>query len=56
MAVESIRQPGNAQSQDAAAQVLAEKFKLPPDKAKRLIELYRAALARELKRPARRHR
>jgi hypothetical protein len=56
MAVESIWQSGNAQSQDTATQVLAEKFKLAPDKAKRLMELYRAALARELKGPKRRHR
>jgi hypothetical protein len=56
MAVESIWQSGNAQSQDAAAQVLAEKFKLAPDKAKRLIELYRVVRAREIKKPKKRYR
>jgi hypothetical protein len=44
-------QRSEARSQDRAAQTLAEKFKISPDKAKRLIELYRAAVAREAKNP-----
>jgi hypothetical protein len=54
MAVESVWQSGNAQSQDTAAQVLADKFNLSFDKANRLIELYRIALARESKKPKKR--
>jgi hypothetical protein len=54
MAVESVWQSGKAQSQDTAAQAFAAKFNLPLDKAKRLIELHRAALAREAKRPKKR--
>ncbi len=53
MAVESVwqsgdRQSGDTQSQDGAVQALAAKFNLSLDKAKRLIELYRVAQAREV--------
>jgi hypothetical protein len=51
MAVESIWESSDAQVQDRAAQTLAEKFNLSLDKAKRLIELHRAVLAREVKKP-----
>jgi hypothetical protein len=54
MAVESVWQSGKAQSQDTAVQAFAAKFNLSPDKAKRLIELYRVALAREAKKPKKR--
>jgi hypothetical protein len=56
MAAESVSQHGAARSQDRAAKALAEKFNLPLDKAKRLIELHRAALAREVKEPKKRYR
>lgn len=56
MAIEGVWPSDNTQSQDVAARVLAEKFKLSPDKAKRLIELYRVALAGEFKSPKKRHR
>jgi hypothetical protein len=55
MAVETLWESGDAQSLDVAAQVLAEKFNLSFDKAKRLIELYRVVLARELKTTKRRY-
>jgi hypothetical protein len=37
--------------EDRAARTLAEKFKIAPDLAKRLIDLHRAAVERETKRP-----
>jgi hypothetical protein len=42
--------------QDRAAQTLAEKFNLSLDKARRLMELYRTALAREAKKPMKKYR
>jgi hypothetical protein len=39
---------------DEEAQALAEKFNISLDKAKRLIELHRAVLAREAKKPKKR--
>jgi hypothetical protein len=39
---------------DEKAEVLAEKFNLSLDKAKQLIELHRAALERETKKPKKR--
>ena len=47
---------GDEQPQDEKAQAFAEKFNLPLDKAKKLIELHRAALAREVKKPKKRYR
>jgi hypothetical protein len=56
MAVESVWESSDAQLQDRAAQTLAEKFNLSLDKARRLMELHRAALAREAKKPTKRYR
>jgi hypothetical protein len=39
---------------DEEAQAFAEKFNISLDKAKRLIELHRAVLAREVKKPKKR--
>jgi hypothetical protein len=56
MAVESVWQSGDSQSQDGAVQAFAAKFNLSLDKAKRLIELYRVVRAREIKKPKKRYR
>ena len=56
MGVGSVWDNGDAQSQDRAAQALAEKFNLSLDKARRLIELHRAALAREARKPKKLYR
>jgi hypothetical protein len=56
MAVESVWESSDPQLQDSAAQTLAEKFNLSLDKARRLMELHRAALAREAKKPKKRYR
>jgi hypothetical protein len=45
---------GDEKPHDEKAQAFAEKFNLPLDKAKRLIELHRAVVAREAKRPKKR--
>lgn len=56
MSIQSAWQSGDVQSLDTAAQIMAEKFDLSFDKSKRLIELYRVLLARELKTTKRRYR
>jgi hypothetical protein len=56
MSVESVWACSDAQLQDRAAQTLAEKFNLSLDKARRLMELYRTALAREAKKPMKKYR
>jgi hypothetical protein len=53
---ESGGQSREAQPQDTAVQAFAAKFNLSLDKAKQLIELHRAALAREVKKPKNRYR
>jgi hypothetical protein len=51
---EMQNQESDAPPQVEKAQAFAEKFNLPLDKAKRLIELHRAVVAREVKKPKKR--
>jgi hypothetical protein len=54
MAAEGAWEGSDAQLQDRAAQTLAEKFNLSLEKARRLIELHRTAVERELNKPKKR--